>query len=58
MANEEKKARTRHLWIQAFFALACIGAGLAWCVHPGAGVVAVGIALWVDLNIDDWKPKP
>ncbi len=32
-------------------ALGCIGAGLWFWVHPGAGVLAVGLLIWIDLAL-------
>ncbi|MFO8012111.1 MAG: hypothetical protein R6X20_02280 [Phycisphaerae bacterium] len=39
--------------------LALVGAGLAWLWHPGAGLAAAGLGLWLDAAmteiLDLWR---
>ena len=34
----------------AAVSIACVGVGLGWVVHPGAGVAAVGGLLWFEFK--------
>lgn len=42
------------LAIVALASLALIGGGL-WVLHPAAGMIAVGVLVWLDLQIRDRK---
>ena len=43
--------RVNALRLVALGSLLCLGAGLAWWVHPGAGLVALGGLAWIDLTL-------
>ena len=47
--------RTRLITTAA--ALLCIGIGVGWLIHPGAGIASVGGLVWADLILDSLEKR-
>ena len=36
-------------------ALVGLGVGLGWWIHPGVGLAAVGLVVWIDFTIEGFQ---